>query len=178
VAKYFLRLGDREVEAELEETPEGLRVLIDSEWQAVSVRRLGESPRYVLMLGDRVLDVLVEEEAGGFNLQIGGASYEVETVRGRRGRRTQESDHFENGRWVLHAPLTGVVIEVRTAVGETVAQNDVLMVVEAMKMLNELRARVSGEVSAVHAAVTDRVELGSSLIEISEVVPPAGAADS
>jgi len=168
MAQYFLRLGDREVEAELEETSTGLRVNLDGTWQDVSVQRIGTSPRYVLMLGDRLLEVLVEEEAQGFNLQIAGATYEVETVRGRGRKRTGDSDSFENGKWVLHAPLTGVVIEARVNVGDIVAQGDLLMVVEAMKMLNELRARVAGEVTAIMVEVRDRVEIGGDLLVISE----------
>lgn len=109
----------------------------------------------------------MEEEARGFNVQLGGATYQVETVRGgRRGR--EESDSFVDGVWVLRAPLTGVVSEARVAVGDTVERGDVLMVVEAMKMLNDLRARVGGLVAAVNAAKGDRVEIGTILVELRE----------
>lgn len=108
------------------------------------------------------------EESQAFNVQIAGSNYEVETVR-RRGRgRPQESDHFIDGRWLLRAPLTGVVVETRVEPGATVAQGDVLIVVEAMKMLNELRARVSGTVSTVNPEAGQRVEIGEVLIEIAE----------
>ncbi len=169
MAKYFLRLGDREVDAELEETPGGLRVLIDDVWHDVGVQRVGSSPRYVLTLDDRLLEVLVEEEAQGFNLQIGGSTYEIGTVRGGRRVRRGDSDSFENGKWALHAPLTGVVIDVRVQVGDIVAQGDLLMVVEAMKMLNELRARVSGRVEAVLVGLQDRVEIGVDMLIITEI---------
>jgi biotin carboxyl carrier protein len=133
----------------------------------VGLQRLGDSPRYVLTLGDRLLEVLVAEEAQGFSVQIGGAAYEIETVRGR-GRARREQDQFEDGKWALLAPLTGVVIEVRVAVGDSVAQNDVLLVVEAMKMLNELRSRVAGQVTAVLVEEKQRVEIGMVLVVISE----------
>jgi biotin carboxyl carrier protein len=168
LAKYFLRLGDREVEAELDETPEGLRVNIDGVWRTVQLQRLGDSPRYLLVLDDRMLEVLVAEEAQAFNVQIAGSTYEVETVRRRRAGRADEGDQFVQGRWQLRAPLTGVVVEVRVAVGDSVAQGDVLMVVEAMKMLNELRARVGGTVASVNAEPAQRVEIGNVLVEISE----------
>jgi biotin carboxyl carrier protein len=176
VARYFLRLGDREVEAELEETPDGLRVNLDGEWHNVSLQRLGDGPRYVLVMDNRLVEVIVAEApqapstglGTGFNLQIGGQAYAVETVRRRAGARREEADQFVDGRWVLRAPLTGVVVEVRVAAGATVAQGDVLMVIEAMKMLNELRARVPGRVSSVNAQEGDRVEIGTLLVEITE----------
>lgn len=167
MARYFLRLGDQEVEAELEETPQGLRVNIDGTWRTVGLQRLGDSPRYVLTLDDRLVEVLVEEEQRGFNVQLGGASYQIETVRGGR-RARQESDQFVDGAWLLRAPLTGVVSNVNVAVGDLVERGDVLMVVEAMKMLNDLRSRVSGVVSAVNAEKADRVEIGFVLVEMRE----------
>ena len=168
MARYFLRLGDREVEAELEETQGGLRVNLDGEWHNVRLQRLGDGQRYVLVMEDRLVEVLVTEEPQAFNLQIGGQPYAVETVRRRPGARREEADQFVDGRWVLRAPLTGVVIETRVAAGDTVIQGDVLMVVEAMKMLNELRARVPGLVSAVNNEAGDRVEIGTLLVEITE----------
>jgi biotin carboxyl carrier protein len=118
------------------------------------------------MLGDRVLEVLVEEDARGFNLQIGGATYEVETVRSRARSRDPGAVRIENGRWTLNTPLTGVVMEIRVKPGDNVAQGDVTLIIEAMKMLNELRSRVSGEVVAVHVAERDRVEIGAPLLEV------------
>ena len=139
----------------------------------MELHRLGNSPRYVLSLDDRLVEVLVEDEPRGFNVQLRGNTYQVETVRGGR-RAGGESDSFVEGVWVLRAPLTGVVSDVRVAVGDTVERGDVLMVVEAMKMLNDLKARVGGVVSAVKlegdrpVAKGDRVEIGDVLVELRE----------
>ncbi len=168
MARYFLRLGDREVEAELEETPDGLRVNLDNEWHNVRLQRLGDGPRYVLVMDDRLIEVLVSESPQAFDVQIGGHTYEVETVRRRQGARREEADQFVGGRWILRAPLTGVVTEVRVSPGDVVAQGAVLMVVEAMKMLNELRARVPGVIGAVNGEQGDRVEIGTALVEVQE----------
>jgi len=115
-----------------------------------------------------MIEVLVAEESQAFNVQIAGRSYEVETVRRRARGRADEGDQFVNGRWLLRVPLTGVVVETRVAVGDAVTQGDVLIVVEAMKMLNELRSRVAGTVSAVHPEAGQRVEIGEVVIEITE----------
>ena len=120
------------------------------------------------MLDDRLVEVLVTEESTAFNVQIAGRGYEVETVRRSR-RRGEETDQFVNGKWRLIAPLTGVVVEVRVGVGDAVERGTVLMVVEAMKMLNELKSRVEGTVSAVLVEEGQRVEIGTALVEINEV---------
>jgi biotin carboxyl carrier protein len=129
---------------------------------------LGDSPRFVLVLDGRLVEVLVAEEAQAFNVQIAGRAYEVETVRQRRPGRGDDRDQFVQGRWLLRAPLTGVVVEVRVSPGERVNRGDVLLVVEAMKMLNELTARVSGEISAVNVEAGQRVEIGTVLVEVRE----------
>jgi len=146
----------------------GLRVNIDGEWRTVTLQRLGDSARYVLVLDDRLIEVLVAEDSTAFNVQIAGRGYEVETVRrSRRGR--EETDSFVDGLWRLVAPLTGVVIEVRVASGDAVERGAVLIVVEAMKMLNELKSRVDGTVSAVPVEAGQRVEIGTTLVEITEL---------
>jgi oxaloacetate decarboxylase alpha subunit len=152
----------------LEESPQGLRINIDGEWRVVGLQRLGDTPRYVLTLDNRVIEVLVEEDTQSFNVLIGGRRYEVETARTRRRGGQADSDQFQDGKWHLLSPLTGVVIEVRVKPGDVVQSGDVILVIEAMKMLNDLRARVGGIVTAVPVAERDRVEIGQRLVEISE----------
>jgi biotin carboxyl carrier protein len=112
--------------------------------------------------------VLISEEQQAFNVQIAGHEYEIETARRRARARRDEGDQFVDGRWSMRTPLTGVVVDIRTAVDATVAQGDVLLVVEAMKMLNELRCRVSGVVSALNVEKGQRVEIGEVLLVVSE----------
>ncbi len=135
------------------------------------MQRLGDTPRYVLTLGNRVIEVLVEEETQSFNVLIGGRRYEVETARNRRRRGATDNDRFVNGKWQLLSPLTGVVVEVRVKPGDIVESGAVVVVIEAMKMLNDLRARVGGVVTDVPVAERDRVEIGQPLIEISATEP-------
>ncbi len=134
------------------------------------MRRLGASPRYAVSLDNRILDVFVEETEKGYRILISGVPYDVETVRparSRRGAGTDESDHLEGGKWTLRAPLTGAVIDIQVAVGAKVEAGDVLMTLEAMKMQNELKARVGGSVTALHVSRGQRVEGGAPLIEVT-----------
>jgi biotin carboxyl carrier protein len=61
-----------------------------------------------------------------------------------------------------------VVVEARVEAGDRVERGDVLIVVEAMKMLNELRSRVPGVIGQVLVTQGQRVELGEALIEVNE----------
>lgn len=66
----------------------------------------------------------------------------------------------------LLAPMPGQVVSVSVAVGDHVAEGDVLLVLEAMKMEHSIRAPASGVLSAVNFAVGDRVEEGALLAAI------------
>lgn len=59
-------------------------------------------------------------------------------------------------------------MSVSVAAGDEVAEGDVLMVLEAMKMEHSIRAPHTGVVSAVNFAVGDRVEEGSVLVAIDD----------
>jgi geranyl-CoA carboxylase alpha subunit len=64
------------------------------------------------------------------------------------------------------SPVAGKVTQIKVAVGDTVADAQQLLCVEAMKMEMWLTAQVAGKVVAVHASVGDQVESGALLVEI------------
>ena len=90
----------------------------------------------------------------------GGRAYllEEETERSRSAHR-----HVGGG---LEAPMPGKVIAVNVAPGDTVMKGDELLVVEAMKMENAVRAPREGRVKSVSAQVGDMVSPGVVLVEL------------
>lgn len=68
---------------------------------------------------------------------------------------------------IIHSPMTGLVIEVLVSEGDTVSDGDVVVVVESMKMENEVVCDVDGAVTVVHVAEDDSVSEGDRLVEVS-----------
>jgi acetyl-CoA/propionyl-CoA carboxylase biotin carboxyl carrier protein len=66
----------------------------------------------------------------------------------------------------IASPMHGVIVAIEAAVGQKVAQGDVVAVVEAMKMMNELRAHRSGTVIKVHGAPGDSIESGAPVVTL------------
>ena len=64
-------------------------------------------------------------------------------------------------------PLGGLVVELKCKIGDTVKQNDVIMVVEAMKMENDISAPFGGKVVAIHVQKGSNVQAGDILIELA-----------
>ncbi|MBK6846324.1 MAG: acetyl-CoA carboxylase biotin carboxyl carrier protein subunit [Proteobacteria bacterium] len=62
------------------------------------------------------------------------------------------------------APINGVVLEIPVRIGQPVQENDVLAVVEAMKMRTNIAAPSAGVVAAIEVKLGDRVEIGQVLL--------------
>jgi methylmalonyl-CoA carboxyltransferase small subunit len=67
---------------------------------------------------------------------------------------------------VCRSPFAGVVSRVSVQVGQTIQVNDVLMVLEAMKMETVITAPTAGRVAKIHALVGEAVRQGQVLIEL------------
>jgi biotin carboxyl carrier protein len=69
---------------------------------------------------------------------------------------------------VVKAPMPGLIVRVEVTTGQAVEAGEGLVVVEAMKMENELRAPSRGLVAQIHVKAGDRVEKGAALVTLSD----------
>lgn len=169
--RYLVRLGDEVKEVEIEEGPSGVRVRFNDEWHQARLEQLGQSSLYALVIDDRPRELFAVERAGGFDIVIGPDRFPVAVeTRGRRlpptlpaGRQLGERP-AEAGGWVLLSPMTGAIVDIYVSEGDKVAEGDLLMLIEAMKMNNELRAQRPGSVRALYVERGQRVEQGSALL--------------
>lgn len=67
----------------------------------------------------------------------------------------------------VKSPLLGTVLDVKVSVGQTVKKGDVVMLIEAMKMENEINASKDGKITNVYVAKGAKVEQGSPLFDLA-----------
>ena len=72
------------------------------------------------------------------------------------------------GEKVVAAPIPGVVISISVKEGQTVESGDELLILEAMKMKNAIRASRSGKIAVIHVASGDTVSHGQALLEFTD----------
>lgn len=141
---------------------------------------------YRVRVGDRIHEVTaMPQPDGGLRLQFGGepavTAYGAVAGKGYQirlaGRTTtlaspqaRRSSGQGGADGTVRAPMSGTVLQVSCKPGDTVAADQTLVVLTAMKMEHKLAAGLAGVVQAVHAAEGDTVEQGVELV----VVAPAG----
>ncbi len=164
-AKYRLRLGGEQQEVEVEpDHAGGWRVTVDGVVRVVSLERINEGARYSLIVDGHPYDVFAEEGPTDYHVLVHGERIVVGTQTGGKSKGGSDFDVDAGGEWVLKSPMAGIVREIRVAADDEVEEGAMLVVVEAMKMQNELHARRAGQVKAVYVSVGQRVDQGTPLL--------------
>lgn len=164
--KYVVRVGDETVEVALD----GADVVVDGVAVAAQLASLEGTPVRLLKIGNEVQRVLVRrgEARGRYTLWLGGFRHEVEALdeRTRAIRELSGASAAPQRPAPLRAPMPGLVVRVTVAPGDQVQAGQGVVVIEAMKMENELRSAAAGRVRAVHATPGMPVEKGALLVEL------------
>jgi biotin carboxyl carrier protein len=138
--------------------------------RVVSAVRVGEYGLSLLLDGDhasRELHVTPSDAGGGFLVAIDGRNVAL-TVNGRRARRTpSDAGGSGHGEQSVVAPMPGRVVRVLVGPGDEVQARQPLVVVEAMKMENELRSPRSGTIKEVTVSAGMSVEAGRVLVTVT-----------
>jgi biotin carboxyl carrier protein len=101
---------------------------------------------YSILLGGRSLEITSEETPGGLLLRANGREFQVEIIDPRSWPHGRGSGIELEGRQQIVAPMPGKVVRVLVAAGQQVSAGQGLLVIEAMKMQNEIRSPKSGTV--------------------------------
>ena len=111
---------------------------------------------------------LADDAASGRTAVAVGAVPVLVTLNGRRrSRRQGEGSRASGGPQRLLAPMPGKVLRLLVTIGQAVAERQPLVVVEAMKMENELRAAAGGVVAELHVHEGQSVDAGTLLVVLA-----------
>ena len=162
--------------------------IVDGREQVVEV--LPRENGYLVVVGDRALDIDAFQLQGvALSLIVGSGSYRCDIEQGRDGKvsvlvgesvypleilderklrlRRAAGKFTLEGPQRVDAPMPGKVTRVLVKVGDEVQEGQGLVVVEAMKMENELKSPKAGKVSELHAVEGSAVESGAKLVVVT-----------
>lgn len=169
--KYFVTIGAQTVEVEVD----GPRVSVGGEVLEAHLAAVPGTPLVHLLLAGESWTVAADplDGVGRWVLGVAGERAEVDAVdertRAIAGLVTAPSVAAAGG--TVKAPMPGLVVRVEVEVGQRVEAGAGLVVVEAMKMENELRAPHAGVVETVHVAAGQTVEKGAPLVTLASAEP-------
>jgi biotin carboxyl carrier protein len=164
---YHVSLGDRAMRVQLRRDGDAVFVRVDDADEVrADLRQLHGDVR-ALRVGDRRLEVAADSpEPGRVRLAIAGLVYDAEVIDEARARlvsvaggRSASHAHVE-----LRAPMPGLLVKVLCQPGDQVQANQPLVVLQAMKMENELSLPRPGTVAELKAAAGQTVEQGQVLV--------------
>ncbi len=163
--KLALSLNAATTEAEVEHTPSGPRVRLGDQWFDVDFAAAGGHGLYSLLIDGRSYEVYAQPRSGGFDVLIGNRVFSVDSDF-VRGKARPAGPAEPEGVWVLRSPMAGLVVQTLVAAGDEVRAGQLLLLVESMKMNNELSAARAGAVTEVYVSAGQRVDRGAPLIRV------------
>jgi biotin carboxyl carrier protein len=165
--KYLVTVAGREVEVEVD----GDRVTAAGSTRTATLRTVGGTPaRQLLVDGRPTVVTLRSTGRGQWTLGRAGDRWEAEVVdeRTRHIRSLTAGVNATRGPATVRAPMPGLVVRILVETGQEVAAGAGIVVLEAMKMENELKAPAAGVVKGVRVAAGEPVEKGQVLVEFRE----------
>ncbi len=163
---------DHDVSIELNDGAEGVvSAEVDGRRYEIDVRELSRG-QYLLLVGPRVYKSRVEKRRDSpsapdyFDVALGGRSYDVKVVDPKRLRSAQTAAAHDTGTAQIISPMPGKVVRVLVEPGALVAAGDGIVVVEAMKMQNEMKSPKAGVVVSINAEAGATVSAGDVLAVI------------
>lgn len=162
--KKTIRIGRAEKTIELDRTKSGgFEVTVDGKSYEVADASVSDGVMN-FFIGTRSYRAVVSRNPMGLQVSINGCDYVATGEAEDRGRRG--AHHHGDG--TVEAPMPGNIVAVNVGVGETVKPGDSLVILESMKMQNDITAPVGGKVRAINCKVGDQVGFGHILAEIQK----------
>ena len=164
---YIATLGDQThtIEVQELEADHVYRIVIDGKERIVDGRQLS-AHMYSLLVEDQSFTVDVTEKDDQYTVSCEGKTFQFSLLDERRALRPGEGGSSGVGDTEVRSLMPGKIVEVLVSVGDEVGQDQGVLIMEAMKMENEVRASTAGTVTAILVAEGQAVEAGELLLEL------------
>jgi acetyl/propionyl-CoA carboxylase alpha subunit len=157
----------------VDESDEGVRVAVDDGEAVLLDATTSGVPGYFSMIRDgKPVRAYVTREGRSLRVTVGSRTFLL-APGGAAGRGRGAVGAGVDPAGIITAPLAGVVVDIRVSEGEAFESRQVVVVIEAMKMQNEVQAPMHGTVTAIRCTQGERIEKGETVLEYT----PADADD-
>ena len=164
--KYFVQVNGRERVVELTQRLGQLSTTVDGQPVDISYEDIDDQGQLLVLSGGRSYGVSIEGDRSEIGITIAGHLYDIqiEDERERAAHAAERTAGQSGG--LIKSVMPGVVVEVLVSPGDPVQAGQALLVLEAMKMKNEIEAPCPGKVQEIYVAQGEVVSSGARLVSI------------
>jgi len=161
--KYITTVDGVEFEVEI---LNGDKVSVNGTVYAIDFEEVSGQMIFSLIVDGRSYEINVSEIENQWQILIQGTLYTADVIDEREKRLLEASGELamSSNEFVLQAPMPGLIVKLPVKVGDQVESGDVLLILESMKMQNELRAPRDGTVTQINVKEGDNVEKRDSMV--------------
>lgn len=171
--KRKLIVSGKECKAyEVELAEDEREVYVNSERFLIEHLKIGASGRLFLIVNGSPYEATVEIDGDSCSVRLNGKLYNLRLVDNialgaiTSPRFSEETAEGEQGDRTVKASMPGMVVDIKVEIGHYVKKGEPLLILEAMKMENEVRAPISGKVEQILVQVGTSVNSKDELIRI------------
>jgi pyruvate carboxylase subunit B len=166
--KYSARIQNKEYTVSLDDLGERVQLTVDGREAELRHTTRNNKHRFLLLIDSMSYDVEVNRKDGKFSVFIYGREFEViaEDERLAKLREVAGLDMSEDDQKEIVSPMPGLVVSLLKNEGDTIKKGEGIVIMEAMKMENELKAQSDGEIDSILVKPGQSVEKGVCLVKL------------
>lgn len=164
--KYVSIINGEQYEIDIDQDDQ---ISVNGQTYNIDFKSLSDSGVLSLLLDNTSIEAIVEQREDNWEVLILGELYSVEVQDERAFRLAKErGTTFDvKGDAIIRSPMPGLIIDIPVKIGQQVEKGEKVVVLESMKMENELRSPREGTVSQISVEIGAGVEKGQALVTIS-----------
>ena len=160
--KYVTIINNEQYEIEIDKDG---GILVNGEPRDVNFLNLGGA-LYSVITQNQSLEVVIDDEDNKIAVMMLGRLYDTLVLDERALLMAQRRGGLGTGSGEIHSPMPGLIVKVTVNDGQAVEQGQTVVILESMKMQNELKAPLDGIVSVIHVKAGQSVDKNALLLEI------------
>jgi biotin carboxyl carrier protein len=165
--KYFVKVNGHDHEVVLTERLGELQVEVDGEVMDLVYEEVDSLGQVLAIMGDESsFGVSIEGDSHRAGITIAGHFYDIEIEDERERAALAAARAAGAGGGLVKSVMPGVVVSLLVAEGDVVEEGQPLLVLEAMKMQNEIAAPAAGSVRLIHVQEGEAVSAGAKLVDL------------
>jgi acetyl/propionyl-CoA carboxylase alpha subunit len=163
--RYVTTIDDREF---LIEILDDNHVSVDGAIYEVDFESLSDQPVHSLLVDGKSYEAYISPRDIGWGVLLHGTRYilQVEDEREKRLRAGFGGGPAVTGEFHLKSPMPGLVVSIPVSEGQSVSTGDVLVILESMKMQNELKSPRDGTITRLRVKPGDNVERRETILTV------------